>query len=86
MATRSATLTVTHSSNPATAHLGPFFADLRIGGKQATTTGTAEHVRNYINKRYAEATKHGVTLIVKDETYQKDFTARGGLIDTPYSD
>ena len=82
---RTATLTVTLSTNPATAHIGPFFADLRVNGRQNTKVGTAEMIRDYINQAHAAASKAGVTLTVKDDTYKNDFTARGGLNGTPYA-
>lgn len=74
-----ATITVSVSTNPATAHLGRFFADLRVGGKQATTTGTVEYIRNWIVARNKEAAKRGVKLTVTDETYLSEFTKAGGL-------
>jgi hypothetical protein len=83
---RTATITVTNSSNPATAHIGPFFADVRFGGRQVTKVGTAAMIRDFINQAVKSAAKHGVTLTVKDDTYKHDFTARGGLIGTPFSD
>lgn len=83
---RTATLTVTLSTNPATAHIGPFFADLRVNGRQNTKVGTAEVIRDYINTVEIQCIAHDITLTVQDETYKKDFTARGGLIGTSFSD
>jgi len=83
---RKATLTVTLSTNPATAHIGPFFADLRVNGRQNTRVGTAEMLRDYINEVDALATQNGIELTVSDDTYKTDFTSQGGLIGTRFSD
>lgn len=87
MATRTATLTVSLSTNPATAHIGPFFADLRINGRQITTrVGTAKMIGDFVNYAHVSAMCNGMLMTVIDETYKNNFTGRGGLIDTPYSD
>ena len=83
---RTATLTVTHSTNPATAHIGPFFADLRVNGRQTTRVGTAANIREFILGVAAQCLAHNIILTVSDETYKQDFTACGGLIGMSFSD
>lgn len=83
---RTATLTVSLSTNPQSAHIGPFIADLRVNGRQKTKVGTAADIREFILRVEVQCLAHNVTLTVSDETYQKDFTARGGLIGTEFSD
>jgi hypothetical protein len=77
---RTATLTVTLSSNPATAHIGPYFADLRVNGRQRTKVGKVAEINDFIRKARIAADGYGVTLNVVDDTYKNDFTVNGGKL------
>ncbi len=82
---RTATLTVSLSTNPQTSHIGRYFADLRVNGRQTTRVGTAEMIRDFINKAHFAASAYDVTLEVEDKTFKSEFTQEGGLIGTPFA-
>lgn len=88
---KSAKIIVSLSTNPATAHIGPFFADFRNTSdgrnRQVTTrVGTAAMLAEFINKAHKAMSGAGIPLTVQDDTLNQDFTTRGGLIGTPFSD
>lgn len=88
---RTVKITITLSTDSRTAHIGPFFADMRDttngANRQMTTrVGTAAILADFINKAHSAASAADVTLSVSDETYRQEFTARGGLIGTAFSD
>jgi len=78
---KKATLTVSLSTNPATAHIGPYFADLRVGKRQNTKVGSVAEVRDYIKKAKMSAEAFGIELDITDETLNNEFTAKGGIPD-----
>ena len=88
---KTAKITVSLSTNPATAHIGPFFADLRdtTNGRNhqmTTRIGTAAMLAEFISNVHKACHEHSVELSFQDDTLKNDFTARGGLIGTPFSD
>lgn len=87
----SAKIIVSLTTNPATDHIGPFIADFRntSGGRdrQVTTRiGTAATLAKFISEAYDAMSNAGIELTFHDATWDNMFTARGGLIGTPFSD
>jgi hypothetical protein len=80
MVGKSIKITVSLSTNPATAHIGPFFADIRdtTGGRNrqmTTRVGTASYLKGFIKDAEVAAKRAGVSLTVEDSTHGKRFTA-----------
>jgi hypothetical protein len=65
---RKATLTFSLSTDSRVAHIGPWFADLRVNGRQNTKVGTEEMMRDYLAKVSAQCEAHGVTLEIVNNT------------------
>ena len=88
MAGKTVKITISFSTNPAVP--GPFFADARdttngTNRQMTTRTGSAATLRDFINDAATAAQRAGVALTVEDDT-SGEFTGRGGLINTPFSD
>ncbi len=82
--TRTATLKVSLSTDTRVAHIGRYFADLRVNGQQKTKVGTVGMIRDFINKTNMAAKAYDVELTVIDATFKNEFTAEGGLKGTDF--
>lgn len=76
---RTATIKVSVSTNPATAHIGRYFADLRVNGRQRTKVGNAEMINKFIDDVLKQASRNDIQLTVVDETYRNEYSANGGV-------
>lgn len=68
---RKATLTFSLSTDTRVAHIGPWFADLRVNGRQHTRVGTDEMMRDFLKEVTATCKAHDVSLEVRNDTLGK---------------
>ena len=76
---RTATIKVSVSSNPATAHIGRYFADLRVNGRQRTKVGNVETIISFVDAVLKHTNCNDIQLTVIDETYKNEYSANGGV-------
>jgi hypothetical protein len=65
---RTAKITFSLSTDSRVAHIGPWFADFRVNGRQNTRVGTEEMMRSYLKEVKAACNAHGVELTVNNDT------------------
>ncbi len=68
---RTATLTFTLSTDSRVSHIGPWFADLRVNGRQNTRVGTDKMMQDYLDVVRDECKNRGVELTVINNTLGK---------------
>jgi len=76
---RTATIKVSVSTNPATAHIGRYFADLRVNGRQKTKVGNAEMINKFIDDVLKHTTRKDIQLTVTDATFKSEYSVNGGV-------
>lgn len=65
---KTATLTFSLSTDPRVAHIGEWFADLRVSGRQTTCVGTEKDMQKFLDDVRKACTQHEVALTVKNDT------------------